>query len=231
MTVDDSPDLAAGSGSQAMPDAAPPDPALAEALGALAARDPDLARAAAVAGPLPDRRRSPGFATLAKIVVQQQLSLASAAAIWGRLEAAARPVAPAAILALDDDALRRIGLSARKAEYCRALAAEIVEGRLDLAGLAALDDEAAVAALVRVKGIGRWTAEIYLLFALDRRDIWPAGDLALRVAIQRLKGLAARPDGPAMAALADPWRPWRGVAARLLWHYYRAIRGRAAGIG
>ncbi len=205
--------------------------ATADALDALCRADADLGRALAVAGPLPDRRRRPGFAALTKIVVQQQLSLASAAAIWGRLEEAVSPFTPENLLALAEPDLRRVGLSRQKAAYCHNLARAVAEGTVDMAGLETLDDEAAIAHLCRVKGIGPWTAEIYLLFALDRADVWPAGDLALQIAAQQLKSLPERPAGRAFIDMAEPWRPWRGTAARLLWHYYRAVRMREAGVG
>ena len=124
-------------------------------------------------------------------------------------------------------ALRAVGLSRPKADYCRHMAEAVASGRLDLGGLADLDDTAAFEALVAVKGIGRWTAEIYLLFSLDRRDVWPAHDVALQVAVERLKRLEARPTVKQMDAIACRWAPWRGVAAQILWRYYRVATGRA----
>ncbi len=206
-------------------------PGTRAALADLAGRDADLARAIQLGGPLPDRRRPPGFATLAKIVMQQQLSLASAAAIWGRFEAAAAPFTPANVLALSEPDLRAVGLSRQKADFAHALARAVEGGRLDLDRLAEMDDDAALAHLCDVRGIGRWTAEVYLLFALDRSDIWPAGDLAVQAALQHLKGWDARLRGKPAITVADPWRPHRGVAARVLWQYYRVIKGRAAGVG
>jgi DNA-3-methyladenine glycosylase II len=147
--------------------------------------------------------------------------VASADAILGRLDEAVSALTPEGFLALDDSALKAIGFSRQKTAYVRGLAAGLVEGRVDLDGLARLDDEAAIAELVKIKGIGRWSAEIYLLFSLKRPDIWPVDDLAVVVAVQRLKGLAERPDRAAMLEIGEPWRPWRSVAARLLWHYYR----------
>jgi DNA-3-methyladenine glycosylase II len=200
---------------------APPDETLRPALEALAARDPDIARAYAACGLPPVRRRAPGFAGLLHIICAQQVSAASAAAMIGRLDAAARPLDPGSFLALDDAALRAIGFSRAKVRYGRALAEDVLAGRIDVDGLARMDEAAAVAHLCRAKGIGRWTAEIYLLFALGRPDVWPADDLAVQVAAQRLKGLAARPGRAAMLALAEPWRPYRSAAARFLWHLYR----------
>ncbi len=194
---------------------------LESGLARIAQRDAEVAQALAAVGPPELRRRDPGFATLLRAIVGQQVSIASAAAIWRRLEDAAGPVTPGSVLALDDAAFRRIGFSRQKRGYGRGLAADVVSGRLDLDGLAEMDDEGAAAELVKVKGIGPWSAEIYMLFALGRRDSWPADDLALMTAMQRIKGLEARPGRARMTALAEPWRPWRGAGAHLLWHYYR----------
>lgn len=198
-----------------------PDRSLAPALDALAARDGDIARHYAACGLPPARRRPRGFAGLLQIVVAQQVSAHAARAIIGRLAAAARPLTPEAFLALDDDDLRAIGLSRQKIRYGRALAEDVLAGRLNFRALGRMDDEAAIATLVQAKGIGRWSAEIYLLFALRRPDIWPADDLAVQVAAQGLKGLEARPSHDQMIALAEPWRPHRSAAARFLWHIYR----------
>jgi DNA-3-methyladenine glycosylase II len=198
-------------------------PRLRAALDALAAADPDVGRALARIGYPEPRTRDPGFTTLLRIVVAQQLSTRAAAAIWGRLEAAcAGAVTADRYLGLDDAALRACGFSLRKAAYGRELAAAIAEGRLDPAGLAALPDEAVVTAIAGLKGFGRWSAEIYLLFALGRLDVLPADDLALQVGFQRLKGLGARPAGRLLRELAAPWSPWRGAGAVFLWHYYGA---------
>lgn len=197
------------------------DDALRPALEALAARDPDIARHYAACGLPPVRRRPLGFSGLLQIVVAQQVSAQSAAAIIGRLTAAARPLTPEAFLALDETALRAIGLSRQKMRYGRALAEDVVAGRIDFRAVRRMDDETAIAHLVQAKGIGRWSAEVYLLFALQRPDVWPADDLAVQVAAQKLKGLSDRPRGDAMRALAEPWRPFRSAAARFLWHIYR----------
>jgi len=200
---------------------APPDESLRPALEALAARDADLAAAYRLCG-LPPVRRSPaGFPGLIRMIVGQQVSTASAAAIIARLEAACPPLSAEAFLGLDDAALRAVGFSRQKVRYGRALAEAIAAGRLDIAGLPDLDDESALAALVAVPGIGRWTAEIYLLFALRRPDVWPADDLAVVKAVQAVKGLEARPDRKVMRRLGEAWRPHRSAAARLFWHYYR----------
>jgi len=194
---------------------------LAAGLGELAARDTDIARALGEVGPPALRRRRPGFEALLRAIVAQQVSLASAAAIWGRLEDAAGPPTPQGFLTLDDAALRRIGFSRQKTAYGRGLAEDIVSGRIDLEGLPRLADEEAIAELIKIKGIGRWSAEIYLLMALGRPDIWPADDLALMIAAGRLKRLETRPGRPKMLEIGEAWRPWRGVAAHVLWHYYR----------
>ncbi len=194
---------------------------LRRAVRALAAADADLARVGRLHGPPGLRARDPGFPTLLNIMVSQQLSRASAEALWGRLEAACRPLSGTAFLALSDQEIRATGLSRQKAGYARALARALADGGVELDGLAALDDQGAVETLATLKGIGRWSAEIYLLSALGRPDVWPADDLALMIAVQRLKGLAERPGRAEMERIAEPWRPWRAVAARMLWHYYR----------
>jgi DNA-3-methyladenine glycosylase II len=196
---------------------------LDRALTELAAADADVARAIAQVGLPAPRARPPGFATLLRIITAQQLSTKAAAAIQGRLEVAlAGRVEPAAYLALDDAALRACGLSARKVVYGRALAEALASGRLDLDSLAAAPDEAVIEALTALPGFGRWSAEIYLLFALDRLDVLPADDLALQIGFQRLKRLAARPKPKAFRAATESWAPWRGAGSILLWHFYGA---------
>jgi len=198
-----------------------PDETLRPALEALAERDADIARHYPVCGLPPVRRRKPGFAGLLQIIVAQQVSAQAAAAIIARLDRTFRPLTPARFLALDEAACRAIGLSRQKVRYGRALAEDILAGRLKPRAVARMDDEEAIAHLSQAKGIGRWSAEIYLLFALDRPDVWPADDLAVQVAAQRLKGLAERPGRDEMETLAVPWRPYRSAAARFLWHLYR----------
>ncbi|UCH74405.1 MAG: DNA-3-methyladenine glycosylase 2 family protein [Rhodospirillales bacterium] len=193
---------------------------LGEGLVALAATDPDVARALDEAGPPALRRNRAGFETLLRAIVSQQISKAAAATVWERLERATRGIAPESVLALDEDALRAAGLSHRKAGYVRGLAESVMTGAIDLDGLARRPDAEVVAELVRLRGIGRWSAEIYLLFALGRPDAFPADDLALMIGAQRLKRLAARPDRGGLSEIAEAWRPWRGPAALLLWHYY-----------
>lgn len=194
---------------------------LAEGAAHLAAVCPVWARVLPDLGPLPLRRRADGFGALLDAVVSQQLSVASARAISGRLVAAGLD-GPAPILAAGDDALRACGLSAQKIRYLRGIAA----AGLDYAALARAPDEAVIETLVALPGIGRWTAEIYLMFALGRADAFAPDDLALQEAARLLYGLPERPRGRALAALAEPWRPWRSVAARGLWAYYRLAKGR-----
>ena len=194
---------------------------LAEGAAHLAAVCPVWARVLPDLGPLPLRRRADGFPALLDAVVSQQLSVASARAISGRLAAAGLD-APAPILAAGDDALRACGLSAQKIRYLRGIAA----AGIDYAALARAPDEAVIETLMALPGIGRWTAEIYLMFALGRADAFAPDDLALQEAARLLYGLPERPRGRALAALAEPWRPWRSVAARGLWAYYRLAKGR-----
>ena len=167
------------------------------------------------------RRSRHGFAGLFRIVVGQQLSFHAAASIWRRVEEACEPLSAETFLGLDEADLRALGLSRQKIRFGRALAQAAAEGRLKPQRLARLDDEAAIGALIELDGIGRWSAECYLLFALGRPDVWPADDLALAVACQGLLALPERPRGKEMRALAESWRPWRSAAARLLWHGYR----------
>ena len=193
---------------------------LALAVRELATRDPDLAGIVDRFGPPPMWDRPAGFATLVHIMLEQQVSLASAQAAFDRLCAAVDPLTPDGFLALDDTRLLAIGFSRQKTRYCRLLAAEILAGRFDLDGLAEREDDEVRAALVALKGIGPWTAEIYLLMALLRPDSWPHGDLALASAAKEVFGLSAVPSYAALAERAEAWRPHRAVAARLLWHHY-----------
>ena len=196
---------------------------LPQALAELGDRDPDMAIAHAQAGDPPLRRRPAGFAALMRIIIAQQVSTASARAILGRLDKAAHPLTPETFLALDDDALRAIGFSRQKAGYGRGLALDVAEGRLAPDRLKGLDDEAVIAELTTVKGIGRWTAEIYLMFALGRPDVWPAADLGLAQAVRHLKNMKERPDPKRMVDIGEAWRPWRSVAGLLLWHYLHKV--------
>lgn len=193
---------------------------LAAALRALARQDPDLARAYKEFGAPPPRSRPAGFASLLDIILAQQVSTHSYRAVAARLEAAIGATTPASILALEEMHFRSIGFSRQKVKYARGLAEASHGGTLDLDLIAALSDDEAVAELVKHKGIGRWTAEIYLMFCLGRPDIMPAGDLALREAAGLVKRKRKRPDEAALRRMGESWRPWRSVAARLLWHYY-----------
>jgi DNA-3-methyladenine glycosylase II len=198
------------------------------AIAMLVARDPTLAGIEAAAGPLPWRSRAGGFAGLLQAIMGQQISNQAAAAIWGRLRALPGATSPEGLLALSDEALRAAGLSRPKVAHARSLAAAFLDGRLDAGTIALMDDAAAVATIASVRGLGPWTAEVYLLFALGRPDVFPAGDLALQASAAHLRGLPARPAPAALRALAEAWRPWRGIAARLLWHHWRHVTGRPA---
>ena len=196
------------------------------ALAALTQVDPRFIALLAQAGRPPLRRRPDGFAGLAATVVSQQLSTASAGAIWGRLAAAFDPFEPAAILRARGSRLARLGLSSPKIRALKEIARAVTRGKLALASLADIAADEAHAALTAVHGIGPWTADIYLLSCLGHADAWPAGDLALQEAARLAFGLAARPSAKEMIPLAEPWRPLRAVAARVLWTYYRAVKGR-----
>jgi DNA-3-methyladenine glycosylase II len=202
------------------------DQALAAAIDELAVRDTDLAGIIARHGPPPLWDRAPGFPTLIHIVLEQQVSLASAQAAFERLRAAADPLTPSRFLELTDPDLLAIGFSRQKARYGRALAEAIESRALDLESLETLDDDAVHRALQSVPGIGPWTSTIYLLMVLLRPDLWPVGDMALAASVGEVKGLGRRPDPTEMAELGEAWRPWRSVAARLFWHDYLARRGR-----
>ena len=196
------------------------------AVRALATRDPDLRAIVERFGLPPLWDRPPGFATLVHIVLEQQVSLASAQAAFDRLCAAVDVLTPDRFLELDDAELLSIGFSRQKARYVRALARAVAAGTLDLENLASLPDEDVHRALVAQTGIGPWTASIYLLMVLGRPDVWPSTDMALAAAVAEVKGLARRPDATQMQALAIAWAPWRSVAARLFWHDYLGRRGR-----
>ena len=195
---------------------------LADSMAALCAAEPAFAAAVAQAGHPAPRLSDRGFATLLRTIVGQQVSVASAAAVWRKLDDVVGGAAdPAKIAAASDETLRSAGLSRQKLSYARSLAEEVTSGRLDLENLPE-DDEEAIAALVRVKGIGRWSAEIYLLFAEGRTDIWPAGDLAVQIAVGRILGHETRPSEKLTREVAEAWRPHRGAAAIFAWHHYQA---------
>lgn len=201
------------------------------AVAALVRLDPRLAPVLETAGSPALRRRAPGFEGLAQIVCGQQLSVASASAIWGRLTEAFAPFHHDAVRRARADRLGRLGLSAAKIKTLKGVARELVAGRLNLDVLAEEDADAAHNTLTKLHGIGPWTADVYLLFCLGHGDAWPAGDVALQEAIKVGFGLAARPTEKQMAPLAEPWRPLRGAAAHLWWSYYHAIKKREGVIG
>jgi DNA-3-methyladenine glycosylase II len=196
------------------------DASYAMALQTLAETDDDLGRILKDLGSPPMWEREPGFPTLVHIILEQQVSLASARAAFKRLREVALPLTPENFLLLDDEQLHAIGFSRQKSLYCRELAHTILEGQLTLEELAGMDAKTAREQLMQVKGIGHWTADIYLLMALKHADIWPRGDLALAVAVQEVKGLITLPSQDILDTLALRWKPFRAVAARIFWHYY-----------
>ena len=196
---------------------------LKKAMRHLARADADFARILKEVGH-PARREMPtGFGGLMRSIVGQQISVHAARSIWLRLEAAVPSMEPADFLSLSDEQLRAVGFSGAKMKYGRSLASDIVAGRIDFDALEELEDQAAIAMLCRAKGIGPWTAEIYLMFAHGRPDIMPGLDLGLVVAAQHLKRLRKRPDAKRLLKIAEAWRPWRSAAALLLWHYRRSM--------
>lgn len=200
-----------------------------EGITALIALEPRFQIAVDQSAPIPLRRKPPGFAALLQAIVGQQISVAAAAGIWARVEAA-HAVTPAAVLALGDDDLRACGLSRPKVKYAKAIAGAVETGALcfDFCRDAPVDE--AIAMLTAINGIGPWTAEIYLMFSVGRADIFPAKDLALQESAKLLFDLNDRPSDRELAALAAAWSPWRAVAARILWAYYRSAKGRE-GVG
>jgi DNA-3-methyladenine glycosylase II len=194
---------------------------LREHLDALGKIEPAFARAIKVAGYPEPRIRDRGYVTLLRTIVGQQISFKAADAVWKKVEATVGDIkAPTALMALADEDLRAAGLSRQKIGYCRSLAELVAGGTLDLHNLPENDEEA-IAALTMIKGIGRWSAEIYLLFAEGRPDIWPAGDLAVQEDVGRLLGHDVRPGEKLVRELAEGWRPYRGAAAIFAWHHYK----------
>ena len=198
--------------------------AILQARRALAARDPALARIDALLPAFAWRLRTPGFAGLLRRVTEQPLSTATAGALWARVETGLGEVTPAAVLARTEAALKAFGLSSPKARYALAIAEANVAGRIDFEALSGMDDEAAICALTSIKGVGRWTAELYLLFCEGRLDLFPAGDLALQEGLRQAQGASARLGEKALSAYAGAWRPYRGVAAHMIWGYYAHMR-------
>jgi len=197
--------------------------AIRKGLDVVGAIEPRLAEAIAASGYPEPRIRPEGYETLLRTIVGQQVSVASAAAVWNKLEARLGTGCPAeALIATEFDELRACGLSRQKQGYARSLAELILSGGLDLYGLPE-DDEEAIALLTKVKGIGRWSAEIYLLFALGRSDIWPAGDLAIRAGIGNILGHETRPSEELIREISEPWSPHRGAVAIFTWHHYHVM--------
>ena len=196
------------------------------ALDILRNKDKNIDAVLAKYGPPPMWERQPGFASLLFTILEQQVSLSSAKAVYDRLFAITEVLAPRAFLQHDDVTLRGIGFSRQKTQYCRNVATAILDGPLDLDLLKIHDDDTVKKILTSIKGIGPWTADIYLLHSLGRPDIWPTGDLALRVAVQEVTALPSTPSEDALQVLAEPYRPWRSVAARVYWHHYLSKRNR-----
>jgi DNA-3-methyladenine glycosylase II len=193
---------------------------LAIAAKSVALMDRDFARTLALLGPPPLWDREPGFVTLVRIILEQQVSLASADAMFQRLKKNIKPLTPATVISAGEPFLRSFGVTRQKATYFMNVARAIQSGGLDLEALAQLSDEIAIEKLTSVKGIGQWTAKIYLLMVLRRPDVWPVGDVALATAFKNLKGRSERPTQPELSEIALAWRPHRATAARMLWHYY-----------
>ncbi len=204
---------------------------IAEGMAALASVCPTMRMVGAAVGQPPLRRRSAGFEGLAGIIVAQQLSVASASAIWTKVERVFPERTPEAFLSASDATLRSAGLSGPKIRTLRAIAAAVHTDILPIDRLDALDADEAAALLTSVKGIGPWTADIYLMFGLGHADAFAAGDLALQEALKIAESLAERPDQKALLQRAEAWRPWRAVAARALWSYYRVIKARDGVVG
>ena len=200
---------------------------ISQGLDALCLLDPRLAKVRGMAGEVPLRLSEPGFGSLASIVVSQQVSRASADAIFGRLTKLVDPLTPQAILAADEAIFREAGLSRPKQRGLIAVAQAVVDG-LDLDHLCLLDAAEAITAMTKVAGIGPWTAEVYLLFAAGHPDVFPARDIALQTAVGHALGIDPRPPEKTLIQLAESWSPWRGVASRLFWAYYRELKGRDA---
>jgi DNA-3-methyladenine glycosylase II len=197
---------------------------LQQATRQLTGRDPDLAAVVARLGPPPLWGRRPGFPTLVRIILEQQVSLAAARTLYRKVRRNLGGMAPAQVHAAQVSGLRGLGLTRQKAVYCHGLAAAVLSGGLDLGALARGRDDAGRQALLALPGIGPWSADIYYLMALRRPDVWPQGDLALAAALRDLKALGHHPDAAAQERLTRTWRPWRAVAARILWMHYLAAR-------
>lgn len=197
-----------------------------QSISELVAIEPAFAEVIELYGMPPQWGREEGFPTLIRIILEQQVSLASGKAAFDRLATASGEVVPERFLQFTNEELKAIGFSRQKSNYGRYVSNAILAGDLLLEGFAALDDEAVRTELTSIKGIGIWTANIYLLMAMQRADVWPKGDIALAAAFQQLTGLDSRPSNETMEKISVAWSPWRSVAARLLWHFYRSWKGR-----
>ena len=195
--------------------------AIEKALAELAAADPDVAAAIDLVGLPPPRNRPQGFETMLAIIISQQISTAAANTILDRVSILMPQITPAALLGIDDQQLRTAGMSYRKIEYARGLARAIRDGSFPIDSLPSMHDREAIATITSLRGFGRWSAEIYLMFCLGRKDIFPGDDLALLLALGRLKRLQARPTAAQARQMVARWSPWRSAGALLLWHYYR----------
>lgn len=190
----------------------------------LCRRDPHLRAVVKRWGVPPLWGRQPGFVTLLRIILEQQVSLASGNAMWRRLKVRLGEVNPESVFGLGEPGLRELGFTRQKASYCHGLAIELLEGRLNLSLVGAAEDHQARASLVGLRGVGPWSADVYLLMALRRPDAWPTGDVALMQAMREVKGLASRPSYDRGDRIARNWAPWRAVGARILWHHYLSVR-------
>lgn len=204
---------------------------VAAGLDALCTIDPRLIAVRDRAGEVPLRRSPPGFESLVSIIISQQVSKASASAIYGRLTGILNPLTPDAVLSAGDDIFRRAGLSRPKQKTLLAIASAVAEDGLDLHGLCTADADMALRQMTAISGIGPWTAEVYLLFSAGHPDIFPAKDVALQAAVADAFGHESRPTDKELYKIAESWKPWRGVASRLFWAYYRELRGREAALG
>lgn len=190
----------------------------------LADRDTDLGAIVSRYGAPPLWARRPGFATLVRIILEQQVSLAAAKTMYERLRGTIGVMEPHALHALGIDGMRALGFTRQKSSYCLGLADAICSGQLDLRAVSRADDAIGRDMLLQLRGIGRWSVDVYYLMALRRPDVWPHGDLALADAVHRVKGLPGRPDYVSLTGFAARWAPWRSVAARMLWHHYLSVR-------
>lgn len=202
-----------------------------KAISVLAARDPDLADILTAWGQPPLWTHPPGFPGIVLDILAQQVSLESAAAAFAKLESAVPSITPEHLLALSDRTLKEVGFSRQKAVYVRSIAGGILDGSVQLDAVVSLDDEEARRALLQLQGVGPWTADCYLLFSLRRADAWPTGDLALIKAVEEVKTLPSPLTARDADAIAESWKPWRSVAARMLWHHYLCSRGRTSSAG